>query len=129
MNEQLFLGFVRYVGQEADKRYVYELFFTHDKDNVWGDDFGELPASCAAELVPYDDTYDCIKRLKTDFRMITIPESTQFSVQDAIDHCTCLAYEDVAEKKYPELRLIFQYGEPIEEVEHDLVQKGFSFEE
>lgn len=117
-NSLLRLCFVRLVGLDVDENYTYELFFTSEDKlpNVWGDDFGEVPASICSELRPFTDTYTNVMVVKTDIKLVTAAESTQFSMQDAFDGCTCLAYEDLSEKEYPDYRIVFKFGETYDEV-------------
>ena len=126
MENELYLGFIRTVGIDVNGDYTYELFFTEKPDSFWGEDFGEVPAAICSELVPYEDTYSKVIEFRTSVKLVTALESTQFSIQDAIDHCTCLAYEDLSEKDYPEYRLVLQFGETYSETVKKLSNKGIS---
>lgn len=124
MENELYLGFIRTVGIDANGDYTYELFFTEKPDSFWGEDFGEVPAAICSDLIPYEDTYSKVTEIRTEVKLVTALESTQFSIQDAIDHCTCLAYEDLSDRDYPEYRLVLQFGETYDEVVMKLLKKG-----
>ena len=123
-----FLCFIKYIGIESDGFHSYEFFFTHALDIFWGDDFSEKPACFCEELIPYSDTYDDVIKIKLNFKLDLIQNSTAFSIQDCIDHCVALAYENIDDKEYPEDgRIVFQFGEPFETVEDILARRHCFF--
>lgn len=126
----LYLGFVRCLSTpDAEGDYLYELFFTLYPDDFFGEDFGEVPCAICSDLKPDDNTYSCTKKLKVPFKLVPITESNQFSVQDAIDQCVALCYEDLFDKEYPtEGRLVLHYGDTYDKVVEKLSIRGLNLE-
>lgn len=122
MEEELFLVFVRPIGANAIGFNEYEFFFSVTPDNVWGEDWEQQCPSACGELLPDESTYNEIKRLKTKIKFGLAQENSCFSMQDCIDHCICLCYEDISElEEYPEpYRIVLNFGETLESVEHKL---------
>ena len=124
-NEDLRLGFVRFVGTESGGINIYELIFTHVSmiDTFWGEHFNQQPASLCISLEPLQEYVSKVGKIRTVMKLNTIGECGCFSVQDAMDGCVCLAYQDLThEEEYPECRLVLHFGETYEEVEHKLAQ-------
>jgi len=126
----LYLGFVRCLSiPDAEGEYIYEFYFTEYPDEFFGDDFGEVPCSICSDLRPYDETYSTVQKLHVPFKLVPITESIQFSVQDAIDNCVALCYEDLFDKEYPEDgRLVFHFGEKYDKVLEKLGRRNLYFE-
>lgn len=124
-NNELRLGFVRFVGVENGGVNVYELIFTHESmiDSFWGENFNIQPASLTSSLFPDQQYVSKVAMVKTIMQLKTIGDCGCFSVQDAMDGCVCLAYQDLThEEEYPDYRLVLQFGETYGEVEEKLAE-------
>lgn len=128
MDEELFLIYIKYIGQNHDENYMYEFYFSTYIDDVWGDNFEHKPAGICRELEPYNDNISEIKRITLKFQLDLAQEQTCFSMQDVIDGCCALAWENIDGKEYPEEgRVVLQFGETFDDVENILSRKGSFF--
>ena len=129
MEEELkdvFLCFVNLVGEENDGYYRYEFIFTDNPDEVWGDDFEYMPAGMVNDLKPADEYITEIHTVKTKIKLNLIQNNNCFSIQDAMDGCVGIAIEDLSiYSEFPEDgRLVFMFGESLDEVERKLAMKN-----
>lgn len=128
MEDELKLCFIKYIGEDTSDFHLYEFFFTNNTDLFWGEDFNVKPSSFCHDLIPFSDTYDEIKKIKLNFKLDLIQDSTSFSIQDCIDHCVSLAYENIDDKDYPEDgRVVFQFGDDFFDVEDKLSRRSCFF--
>lgn len=128
-NEELnevYLGFIRLIGEENDGYYRYEFIFTDNPDEFWGDDWEYKPASLVNNLKPSDIYITEIKTIKTNIKFDLIQNNSCFSMQDCLDGCVALAIENLDfYETYPENgRLYFMFGETFNEVERKLAIKN-----
>ena len=130
-NTMLYLIFVRLVGCDASGLNHYEFFFTTDPDTVWGEDWEQQCPSACGELLPEDSTYTVIKEVKCSVTFGLAQDNSCFSMQDCIDHCICLCYEDISMlDEYPEpYRIVFEFGENIDSVENKLKGRDIFFDQ
>ncbi len=124
--KEVFLCFVRLIGEENDGYYRYEFIFTDNPDEVWGENWEYKPASLVNDLIPSDEYITEIHIVKTKIKFDLIQDNSCFSLQDCIDGCVALAYENLdSYETYPDDgRLFFMFGEPYEKVERKLAMKG-----
>lgn len=128
MEEEIFLCFIRKIGENYDGNQIYDFYFTSDLENFWGDDFEQKPAGICNNLIPYEDTYTEIKRVTLKFKLDLSQDQTCLSMQDVIDGCCALAWENIDDIEYPEDgRIIFNFGEPLSEVENKIAKRGSFF--
>lgn len=114
--------FIKYIG-ENNNGNEYEFYFSQTLDNFWGDDFNVKPCFLLNDLIPYDDTYDMIKRitLNHDIKLDLASEDSCHSFQDCIDNVIALAAQNIDNIDYPkEGRLIFYFGENYNSIEKKL---------
>ena len=131
-NEELnevYLGFVRLIGEENDGYYRYEFIFTDNPDEFWGEDWEYKPASLVNELKPSDEYITEIHIVKTKIKFDLIQNNSCFSMQDCLDGCVAIAIESIdTYENYPENgRLYFMFGESMEDVERKLAIKNILF--
>lgn len=129
MEEELndvYLGFIRLIGEENDGYYRYELIFTDNPDEFWGDDWEYKPAGLVNTIIPSDEYITEIHILKTKLKLDLIQDNMCFSMQDCMDGIVALAYENMdSYENYPEDgRLYFMFGETFNEVERKLALKN-----
>jgi len=121
----MILVYVNELGPNFKGDNIYEFIFS-DLDDVWGEDWDSEPA--LGKPLPPDIHY--IKKVgvlkNSNISLELIQESDYFGVIDAIDGVISLAWEksdsdDLVISKYK--RLVFQYGETVEDVENKLYER------
>jgi hypothetical protein len=123
----MILVYVNELGPNYKGDNIYEFIFS-DLDDVWGEDWDAEPA--AGKPQPPEIHY--IKKVgvlkNSEINLNLIQESDFFGLYDAIDGVIALAWEKgdspeilISKKK----RLVFQFGDSIEEVENKLYMKVF----
>lgn len=124
------LCFIKFIGVDSDGLNLYEFLFTKDIDTFWGENFEYMPCCLVNNLIPNEDDYSLVKKVKCDIKLKLIQESCCNSFQDCIDHCVALAYEDLTNyEEYPQDgRLVLQYGMEYEDVEELLALKNIVLE-
>lgn len=124
--EQVFLCFVRLVGEENDGYYRYEFIFTDRIDEAWGDDFDQKPACLVNNLMVNDEYVTEIHIVKMKIKLDLIQDNCCFSISDSYDGIVSIAWQSLdGLDEYPEDgRLFFKFGETIEEVEEKLAIKN-----
>lgn len=133
MNEDkmLYLVFVREVGSDASGLNHYEFFFSPNPEVVWGEDWEQQCPSACGELLPDEKTYTEIKTVKCTIKFGLAQENSCFSMQDCIDQCICLCYEDISLlDSYPEpYRIVLLFGEDINSVNQKLNGRDIFFDD
>ena len=122
----VYLCFVRLIGEENDGYYRYEFIFTDNPDEVFGDDWEYKPAGLVNDLMPSEEYMTEVHIVKTKIKFDLIQYNNCFSMQDALDNIVSIAFENIdGYDEYPsDGRLFFMFGEPIDEVERKLALKG-----
>lgn len=120
------LCFIKYVGENTEEKKIYELLFTNNIDEFWGENFEYMPCCLVNELIPDENGYDEVYELVTNLKLTLIQQSCCNSFQDCIDGIIALGYEDISDyEEYPEEgRVVLHYGYTLEEVEEMLSAKG-----
>ena len=131
-NEELnevYLGFIKLIGEETDGYYRYEFIFTDSPNEFWGEDWENKPASLVNDLKPSDEYITEIRIIKTKIKFDLIQNNSCFSMQDCLDGCVAIAIENLdSYDNYPEDgRLYFMFGEEMEDVERKLAIKNILF--
>ena len=123
---EIYLGFVRLIGEESDGYYRYEFIFTDNIDEFWGENFEYKPCSLINDLIPSDEYITEIHIVKTKLKFDLIQDNSCFGMQDAMDGIVAIAYENIDNyDEYPENgRIFFMFGESIDEVERKLALKN-----
>lgn len=124
--KEVFLCFIRLIGEENDGFYRYEFIFTDNVDEVWGEDFDQKPACLINDLMVDDQYATEIHIVKTRIKLDLAQNSCCFSMSDFYDGICALAWENIDEyTDYPEDgRIFFKFGESLEEVEEKLAIKN-----
>lgn len=129
LNEQetseLYLCFVKYVGQESGELRRYELLFSENPDTFWGENFEYKPCGLCNELIPDENYVDKLVTIRTSMVLDIITDSNCFSFQDCTDGVIALAWENIDDyEEYPdEGRLVLSFGETYDEVERKFAIK------
>jgi hypothetical protein len=129
MEEELndvYLCFIRLIGEENDGYYRYEFIFTDNPDEVWGEDWEHKPIGLINNPIPSDDYLTEIHIVKTKIKFDLIQNNMCFSMQDCLDGIVALAWQNIDElDAYPEDgRIYFMFGESLEDVERKLALKN-----
>lgn len=124
--KDVFLLFVRLIGEENDGYYRYEFIFTDNPDEAWGEDWEHKPAGLVNDLIPSDEYITEVHIVKTKIKFDLIQNNMCFGMQDAMDGIVSIAYENMdAYESYPEDgRLFFMFGESLDDVERKLAMKS-----
>jgi len=124
--KDVFLLFVRLIGEENDGYYRYEFIFTDNPDEAWGEDWEHKPAGLVNDLIPSDEYITEVHIVKTKIKFDLIQNNMCFGMQDAMDGIVSIAYENMdSYESYPDDgRLFFMFGESLDEVERKLAMKN-----
>jgi hypothetical protein len=121
MNE-LFLIYVNMVGKDYKGNLLYEFIFSDTTVDIDGEEWDTFPASGRPEA-PHEHFIKKVGRLESELNLDVVQNSDTFAVWDAVDGVIALAWENInAYDSYPEKRLCFKFGEPIQEVEAKLYE-------
>jgi hypothetical protein len=126
--KNLYLIYVNMVGKDYKGNLIYEFIFSDTTKNIDGEEWDTFPASGRPEP-PHNNFIKGVGRLESELNLEVIQNSDTFAVWDAVDGVIALAWENInAYESYPDKRLCFKFGEPIEDVEgklyeHDLILK------
>ena len=126
----VYLCFVRLIGEENDGYYRYEFIFTDNPDEVFGDDWEYKPAGLVNDLMPSEEYMTEVHIVKTKIKFDLIQDNNCFSMQDALDNIVSIAFENIdGYDEYPEDRgrLFFMFGESLDEVENKLAKCSILF--
>ena len=126
----LSLVYVNPIGKDSNDIYEYEFFFSETPEIVWGEDWHiPCPSACGV-MKPEESTYSVIKHLKTEIKLFCAQENSCFSMQDCIDQCIALCFQDINNlEEYPEHRFVVHFGEKYEKVVDQLHILDLDFEE
>lgn len=124
--KDVYLCFIRLIGEENDGAYRYEFIFTDNIDEVWGEGFDQKPACLVNDLMVEEEYVTEVHIVKTKIKLDLIQNNCCFSISDCYDGLVCLAGENLDEMEdYPEDgRIFFRFGESIDEVENKLAIKN-----
>lgn len=124
--EQIFLGFIKLIGEETDGYYRYEFIFTDNVDEIYGEDFNVKPACLVNNISPSDEYITEIHIVKMKIKLDLIQDSCCFSISDSQDGIVALAWENIDDyDEFPEDgRLFFRFGETLNSVENKLAMKN-----
>lgn len=124
--DEVYLCFIRLIGEENDGYYRYEFIFTDNPDEVFGENWEYKPAGLVNDLIPSDEYIAEVHIVKTKVKLDLIQNNNCFSMQDALDGIVSIAWENIdSYDSYPENgRIFFMFGESMEEVERKLALKN-----
>lgn len=120
----LSLVYIHFVGKNSEGLNIYHFLLSDKPEDVAAEGWYEIPACNEPKelMQPDDNMITAIKELKTKMVLDLAQDNCCFSFQDAKDHIFALGFENISEyEEYPDpIRLIFYYGEPINEIDSDL---------
>ncbi len=120
--DDLYLGFINFIGSEMDGYRQYEFLFTTKPNDFWGENFNYKPAGLCNGLQPDRMYIQKVVLIKTLINLDLIQDSCCFSMQDCMDGIVSLAYQNLEGlDEYPEDgRLFLMFGESYSDVERKL---------
>lgn len=123
---ELYLCFIRLIGEENDGFYRYEFIFTDNVDEVFGEDFNQKPSCLVNDLMVDEQYVTEVHIVRTKIKLDLIQNSCCFSVSDSYDGIVSIAWENIDDMdEFPEEgRIFFKFGETYEEVENKLAMKN-----
>lgn len=125
--EQLKVIYIVRVGEDTEGNRIFHFLCTKNIENVWAEEWGEKPACNCHFLQPDESNYETVLELKSDIDFILGQENCCCSYQDVCDGCVAMAYEDIdGYDEYPEIRLIFHYGESLDDIEQELAKRDLT---
>ena len=126
MDEEVYLCFIRLVGEENDNYYRYEFVFTNNIDEVFGENFNQKPACLVNDLFVDEEYVSEIHIVKMKIKLDLIQDNCCFSMSDCYDGILALGWENIdAYTEFPsDGRIFFKFGETLEEVERKLAVKN-----
>ena len=111
------------VGKDIDGNNVFHFLCTYGVTEVWCEEWGDKPACNCRHLQP-EGQFDRVFEVKTDIDFVLGQENCCCSYQDVCDGCVAMAYENIdAYEEYPDFRLVFGYGDKLEEIEEKLSKR------
>lgn len=128
-----YLIYIHKIGSNHKDEGFYEFIFSKNPYNVdyeeWG--WGERPASTHAN----PPTEDCISKVLTlkmiRFQFTVLHKQTLFTYMDGFDKVVALAWEEENDELEMDnvKRLVFHYGDTIEEVQDKLYARDIIIKE
>ena len=116
--EDLKLGMVKFLFKDDSEFYHYNLIFTVNPEEFWGEGFEYQPVSLVNEITPDEKYVHKVVEIKSTTKLCTVIENSCLSYQDAIDGVIALAWTDLScLDVYPDYRLVVMFGEPYRTVE------------
>ena len=134
MEEELkdvFLLFVRLIGEENDGYYRYEFMFTDNPDEAWGENWEYKPCCLVNDIMPSDEYITEIHIVKTKIKFDLVQDNCCFGMQDCLDGIVAIAYENLDEaEEYPEpCRIVIHFGDLLSDVEKMLARRDIALTE
>lgn len=124
----LFLIYVNEVGEDYRGMNIYEFLFSDSFENIDGEEWDTFPAS-GRPKPPHEIFIKRVLTLRSELKLDVIQKSDTFAVWDAIDGVIALAWENVnSYESYPDHRMCFKFGDPIQQVEDKLYEKDLILE-
>ena len=122
MEDELYLIYVHPIGLNHKGFNMFEFIFSDTMEDIDGEDWDSVPA--AGNPRPPREHIKSVGKLTTnEIKMDFIQDSDTFAVWDAIDGIVALAWQNIDDyDEYPEPgnRLVFRFGDKIEQVEEIL---------
>lgn len=115
-----FLAFIDELNSTKNDVYLYRLYFTDNKETLWGEYFNIVPSSIIPNLKPDMSLITFIATLEVPFELELAKNNSCFSMQDCIDGIISLSFYNDEENL-----LVFNFGETFEEIEEKILQKNF----
>lgn len=125
------LTYVNKIGFDYKNNGHYEFLFTDTDitplEDVWGEGWEIEPAYNNCEP-PSEEYIDTILKISVhEYELHTIDTNETFSVMDATHGVIALAYEDMDDRYPYDERLVFHYGEDIDNIESKFTKRKINY--
>jgi hypothetical protein len=124
--EELYLIYIDKLGTDAEELIEYNLYFSDRLKDGYKDD---MQTACALCNMKPPKNFKLRKTIKTDILLTCIQENLCMNMQNCVDGCTALAFQNIDFlEEYPkEGRLVFKFGTPYNEI-FDAMADKYGFE-
>ena len=116
----MFLIFINELGPNYKKENIYEFIFSENLEELWGDEWDSVPAH--GKPGPPEVTY--INKVgvlsQSTIKLELVQNSDYFGMEHALDNIISLGWEVFEDDDINEDRLVFHFGEKLQEVENKL---------
>jgi hypothetical protein len=120
---ELYLIYINKIGKNWKDEFLYEFIFSDSIENIDGEDWDSYPAS-GNPSTPEHKFIKKVGTLTTNLNLDVIQNSESFAIWDAVDGVISMAWENLdGYEEYPETRLFFKFGEPINSVDDKLYER------
>lgn len=121
----MYLCYINKLGPNHKGELIYEFIFTNDIEGVNGDDWDRFPANGYPSL-PHSIYMSNVMLLKTiSLDLILAKDNDFFTYDDCKEGIVAMGWEE----SYISDRLIFKFGESLDDVKSRLYQKDYYLEE
>jgi hypothetical protein len=124
-----FLIYVNELGPNYKGEHIYEFIFSDTKVGIWGESWDSSPANGYPSPPDLEHILK-VGVLKNDLEFEVVQNSDVFSMSDCMDDIIALAWEKETEEVNFEniQRLVFRFGESIENVKNKLYERDIVLE-
>ena len=124
-----FLIYVNKLGQNYKGENLYEFIFSESLEGVWGESWDSKPAN-GYPSPPEIELVTKVGLLKNSLDFEVLQNSDIFSMIDGMDDVIALAWENESESVNfdKQKRLVFRFGDKIEEVKNKLYERDIVLE-
>jgi hypothetical protein len=124
-----FLIYVNKLGQNYKGENLYEFIFSESLKDVWGESWDSKPAN-GYPSPPEIELVTKVGLLKNSLDFEVLQNSDIFSMIDGMDDVIALAWENESESVNfdKQKRLVFRFGDKIEEVKNKLYERDIVLE-
>jgi hypothetical protein len=121
--KDLFLIYIDKLGKDYNDNILYDFIFSDTIKGIDGDEWDTYPAS-GRPFPPHKQYIKVVGRLEADITLDLVQNSDTFAVWDAVDGVLPLGWENIDDyDAYPDVRLVFKFGETKEAIEAKLYEK------
>jgi hypothetical protein len=123
------LIYVNKLGQNYKGENLYEFIFSDSLEGVWGESWDSKPAN-GYPSPPEIELVTKVGLLKNSLDFEVLQNSDIFSMIDGMDDVIALAWENESESVNfdKQKRLVFRFGDKIEEVKNKLYERDIVLE-
>ena len=116
----MFLIFINELGPNYKKENIYEFIFSENLEELWGDEWDSVPAhgKPGPPEVNYIEKVGVLSQ--STIKLELVQNSDYFGMEHALDKIISLGWEILDEGDMSEDRLVFHFGEKLEDVENKL---------
>jgi hypothetical protein len=117
--EELYLIYVDKLGKDAEGLIEYNLYFSDKLKDGYTEDMHTVCGLC--KMKP-PKNFKQKFTIKTDILLTCIQESMCMNMQNCVDHCTAIAFQNIDFlEEYPQNgRLVLDYGHSCEDIFNNL---------